>query len=540
MGLLRKALSLSSSEQENLEHSKKLQPVLAPWEVEELRLFNSNTSGPKWDASQYKAAQRMETYDSLPEEIREAIAEFPASGFKDFLDDYLIEFGTTNKQFLAKINSSVSKLPFPDKDFFTDVENMNTYYGDDKGVDSMANFDPFLYNPIAKLKLNALIVNKSMMSLPRYVPSDADMKSVLDPLSIALFFDIEDFANDLIRYLDPYMGSVTMDRDKNAFTGTTYNFVLKLGLPNGKPSLDGKTMRVNLLDSKSVTCEEAYKFQTIDEVLYLFDGMIENYEELFPSNKKVRTLEETILKEGTLNAATNMDDKISKAYAMMHMSYDEETGEIKQKMRQNIRNAKLAPLKVKEILLCPDHNNPMMRKKGDEERLHCTVIGCKRVLRRKKPGTNNAYVSIDAPKPPELPPPPALRSSAFAEPIADVVFGLDEAFKNSFTGLISAPPANVIVSSNNPQAIPGLRGGWLSNDLYLAVNTPVRLHQDIGHTYLVQTNPDGTESRICITQHVQNIDYRQDHINVGTPLDPYATVPGMTDVTLIMGGFQIE
>ena len=80
-GVIPKGQNSRGLELVNSEHSKKSQPVLAPWEVEELRLFNSNTSGPKWDASQYKFMYRMDTYESLTQELREAIDEIPASGF---------------------------------------------------------------------------------------------------------------------------------------------------------------------------------------------------------------------------------------------------------------------------------------------------------------------------------------------------------------------------------------------------------------------------------------------------------------------------
>ena len=123
--------------------------------------------------------------------------------------------------------------------------------------------------------------------------------------------------------------------------------------------------------------------------------------------------------------------------------------------------------KKKELILCPEHGNAMLRRKDDDEHLYCTVLGCKKVLKRKGPRDTT--------------PEPDPAGEAFKKPIAVV----KEAEKEFSSPLIPAKPV-----------------GYQRTDWYSINRYNIRVHgEQIGgvmEVWLIQENPDGTDSRICL------------------------------------------
>jgi hypothetical protein len=266
--------------------------------------------------------------------------------------------------------------------------------------------------------------------------------------------------------------------------------------------------------SEKLPFSAAETFTSIDDVYTLFDRLIDKHEAI-SSQRLPREIEASLLKRAKAGLSDDgkypaVMSQMEKMYFDKYMVMDEKTGIPQFVVGKNNDSLsgerevkKYVKPKVRQQILCPDHGNPMMRKKGDNEHLYCTVVGCKQTLKRKVP-------LPDVPEPPEVPDPPQKKE--------DVVPDLPEELEDEPTPKMNITAAN------------------LTGPFYAPSAAIVELHQEGGRTWICQ----GPVS-IDVTMYAQAVNLVQQMVNVSSFANNYAqNVGGYMEVSVDLRGLQLR
>lgn len=402
MGLFRKDRHSHDSAQENSEPSKKSQAEPVRSVADDLLLSRLNSNKRNWAESPPDNYNRFSVQNySVADYVREQEEKARYEKYHNIQEQEKqlrnkILSKTPARQVLEQLNYDT----LDDESYLiATLDTINTYFSGFGGTVEV--FNPFNSNPAAKAKLDKFIFDMSMNGFPRYVPTNEDYQKILDPLSYAAFRNPNSLTNGLGEYINPYKGSISFEYKPRSFPESSF-FLLKLGLETVNPILN--TRYVDVIATKHVTFLDAENFTSINDVFLLFDQMIQKYEKSkdfyltrqiekdivsqFMGGKKDSRIDIRAFEEAMRSANASMQE----LYYQQHMKYDPDSDEIRRRREDERRTPHAAPPpppKVKKLMLCPDHGGAMMRKKGDDEHLHCPVMGCTKVLKRKVPRDAN-------------------------------------------------------------------------------------------------------------------------------------------------------
>lgn len=500
MGLFRKDRHSPDSEPVNSEPSKKSPPKPQHWGHDASQLSNLRKTERKLDANQRK--EMAEKGLAMAKAVQRN-----SFNYKYTADANRSELAQALQDLQIGVTSNADMLRF-------NLEQMAEYFSqmdeDEKAEAMGTKFDPFAANPRAQNRLNSRLRAKQL-NQPDYRAREEDFQAVLDPLSLQLQKDPDSLTRGMTEYLSPYSAAFSLVKKPmlTMHPDETHEFLLKLGLTK-----NGITQQVL---TEKLPFSAAETFKSIDDVYTLFDRLIDKHEAM--SNQRLpRDIEASLLRRSKNGLS---DDKkypsvmsqMEKMYFDKYMVMDEKTGvpqyvagKNKDSLSGDREVKKYVKPKVRQQILCPDHGNPMMRKKGDNEHLYCTVVGCKQTLKRKVP-------LPDVPEPPEVPEPPKQKE--------DVVPELPEELQDELTPIDS----KVTIAATN-----------LTGPFYTPNAAPVELHQENGRVWICQ----GPVS-IDITMHAQGINLVQQMVNVSSFANNFAqSVGGYVEAHVDLRGLQLR
>jgi hypothetical protein len=491
MGRFRKDRTSPDSGQANSEPSKNFRKLPLPSEAADSPLYQLKSNKQSSDANLLSDIVNVNNF-----QFQEAIASHVAGSDK-YNPATKAAFESYKFNNLYNEMYQTQPVPYPDETYAEELM-------------ATPHFDPFKLNPIAQRKYQALKDRTGA----GFALRNLNLDSVLDPLSKALHQDTQEFVSALTEYLYPYQAAFSIEENPYVSPEHRRGFLLKVGRPIGGA--------IQQIASKKISFESAYQLNSINDVYYMFDGMISAYEKAsgISTKRKVVDQIQNRVDRGEKYPALFMT-LAEKTYFEKYMEIDQNTGLLKM---QPLAENSLAnwesellkePPKPKErkLILCPDHGNPMMRKKGDEGHLHCTVIGCTRTLKRKVPRE-------DIPDPPQVPEDSERPAGDLGEPKEEAP--------------VIAPGWKMVPEDFDP-------AGFSPADPYSENSSTVRVHQEGFLYYLVQRQPNGTDMRICLGLHMQNVTTDTNSVNVSSfNSNTQQVIQGVLDVRMQLGGLIPE
>lgn len=456
MARFRKDRNSQSSEQESLERSKNWLKQLQPSDLEESPPSQLKSSKQNWD-------------ENPAEVIREA---------KKYLkENHSYRIPMYSEAENSELLSSADSLEY-------NLRMMDEYFAPIKEAIMANQFDPFRANPEYQQRVNALMAKMRVKAAGTYPPPivqlrDEEFDQIVDPLSRMLQKNQRKFIEDLTDYLDPY--SVAISLEKNQINGKSH-FLLKLGIrtPAGV---------INQVASKKLTFEEAGKLNGDVGVFRVFDEMVREWEGRSNRTYGRKMMERLVTRQreaAQRGHFPSWESDGERIFFENHLQLKDGQLVPKPWDSQTIINQnKASTPKKKELLLCPDHGNPMMRKKSDPDHLYCPAVGCKNVLKRR---------SGEAPK---VEPAPNMK---------ETIDKLQEAGKK-LVEAFSVPPGSV----NQPEVEPqnNTVHGYLSTDPAERNDRGVWVHVENGRTYLRQEILDGSFMQIDVTDYTLGVNFDQ-------------------------------
>lgn len=400
--------------------------------------------------------------------------------------------------------------------------------------DLLMNFDPFKVFPEYRIKVEQFARKKveegitnstSPGGLPSYLLRDEDFDNIIDPLSRALHKDQIAFITSIQKYLHPYSVAISLAEDTfNTSIGLNRrHFIFKLG----KTDQSGKLTTTVYM--QKVTYEHLQKIKSIEEIYYILDEMVAEYEKssaVFIKRDIHNELENAAAKALVRADGTLAVHKEADIFFEEHMYYDYKTRRLglltdeekvdRRKQRNRVTPQLVSQFKPKEKkpILCPDHGSAMMRRKGDDDHLRCTIPGCTRILKRKKPG-----VPTEEPK----------DAVEAVDPVKESIDKTTKVMKEFSDALAK-------MSANNLPPV-GIVG-FDDNEPYVSNQQRVYMHQEGGRTYLCQ-NFGGLWQRIDVTTFMRDIRHISQPVYVTSfnSQNPQS-VPGPSYVEMTMSGLQ--